>query len=76
MRWLKLTAVASVVAAAVAIGSASAIAADAAEQFYRGKTVQVLVGFGPGGGYDLYARTLARYLGKSEAERLLTSQKG
>jgi tripartite-type tricarboxylate transporter receptor subunit TctC len=26
--------------------------------------VQVLVGFGPGGGYDLYARTLARYMGK------------
>ena len=64
MKWLKLTAVASVVAAAVAIGSVSAIAADAAEQFYRGKTVQVLVGFAPGGGYDLYARTLARYLGK------------
>jgi len=64
MKWLKLTAVASVVAAAVAIGSVSAIAADAAAQFYRGKTVQVLVGFSPGGGYDLYARTLARYLGK------------
>ena len=64
MKWFKLTAVASVVAAAVAVGSASAIAADAAEAFYRGKTVQVLVGFGPGGGYDLYARTLARYLGK------------
>ena len=64
MKWLRLTAVASVVAAAVGIGSASAIAADAAAQFYRGKTVQVLVGFSPGGGYDLYARTLARYLGK------------
>ena len=64
MTWLKLTAVASVVAAAVAAGSASAVAADAVENFYRGRTVQVLVGFGPGGGYDLYARTLARYMGK------------
>ena len=64
MKWLKHTVVASAVAAAVAIGSASAIAADAAQNFYRGKTVQVLVGFGPGGGYDLYARTLARYMGK------------
>ena len=64
MKWFKLTAVASVVAAAVAVGSASAIAADAAEAFYRGKTIQVMVGFSPGGGYDLYARTLARYLGK------------
>ena len=26
--------------------------------------MQVLVGFGPGGGYDLYARTLARYMGR------------
>ena len=32
MKWFKLTAVASVVAAAVAVGSASAIAADAAER--------------------------------------------
>jgi len=64
MKCLKLSIVATVVAAAVAIGSASAIAADAAEQFYRGRTVQIMVGFGPGGGYDLYARTLGRYLGK------------
>jgi len=32
--------------------------------FYRGKTVTISVGFGPGGGYDRHARTLARYLGK------------
>jgi tripartite-type tricarboxylate transporter receptor subunit TctC len=52
-------------AAAALIGaSAPAKAADAVADFYRGKTVQVLVGFGPGGGYDLYARTLARYMGK------------
>ena len=31
---------------------------DAAE-FYRGKTVRVLVGSPPGGGYDLYARLIA-----------------
>jgi tripartite-type tricarboxylate transporter receptor subunit TctC len=29
-----------------------------------GKTVTVYVGFGPGGGYDLYGRVLARHLGK------------
>jgi len=44
--------------------SAPAHAADAVADFYKGKTVQVLVGFGPGGGYDLYARTLARYMGR------------
>jgi tripartite-type tricarboxylate transporter receptor subunit TctC len=64
MRLFRFAALAAVVAAAVGVGSASAIAADAVENFYRGKTVQVLVGFGPGGGYDLYARTLARYMGK------------
>jgi tripartite-type tricarboxylate transporter receptor subunit TctC len=39
-------------------------AADAVETFYKGRTVQVLIGFSPGGGYDIYARTLARYMGK------------
>ncbi|HEX5282187.1 MAG TPA: hypothetical protein VFW28_19060 [Micropepsaceae bacterium] len=38
--------------------------AQAAEDFYRGKTVQLIVGFSPGGGYDLYARVLARHIGK------------
>jgi tripartite-type tricarboxylate transporter receptor subunit TctC len=31
--------------------------------FYRGKTVEILVGFSAGGGYDAYARALARALG-------------
>jgi tripartite-type tricarboxylate transporter receptor subunit TctC len=30
---------------------------------YAGKTINIIVGFGPGGGYDLYARLLSRYLG-------------
>jgi tripartite-type tricarboxylate transporter receptor subunit TctC len=41
-----------------------AAAADPVADFYAGKTVKILVGFGPGGGYDLYARTLARHLGR------------
>jgi tripartite-type tricarboxylate transporter receptor subunit TctC len=45
-------------------GTLPAIAADPVAEFYAGKTVRVLVGFGPGGGYDLYARTLARYFGR------------
>ncbi len=32
--------------------------------FYKGKTVRFTVGFGPGGGYDAYARMIAPYLGK------------
>ena len=38
-------------------------AADEAADFYRGKTISVIVGFGAGGGYDLYARLLAHYVG-------------
>lgn len=33
-----------------------------AQDFFKGKTVTVVVGFSPGGGYDQYARTVARYL--------------
>jgi tripartite-type tricarboxylate transporter receptor subunit TctC len=33
--------------------------------FFAGKTLRVVVGFSPGGGYDLYARQLGRYLGSS-----------
>jgi tripartite-type tricarboxylate transporter receptor subunit TctC len=29
---------------------------------FAGKTITIIVGFGPGGGYDLYARTLARHM--------------
>jgi tripartite-type tricarboxylate transporter receptor subunit TctC len=32
--------------------------------FYEGKTVRIVVGLAAGGGYDLYARTLARHMGK------------
>src|SRR5258708_3197565 len=33
-------------------------------QFYKGKTFTVVSGSAPGGGYDTYARLLARYLGR------------
>lgn len=35
----------------------------AAEDFYAGKTLTILVGFSAGGGFDINARTLARYIG-------------
>jgi tripartite-type tricarboxylate transporter receptor subunit TctC len=39
-------------------------AAQDADAFYKGKQIRFLVGSAPGGGYDLYARALAAYLGK------------
>jgi tripartite-type tricarboxylate transporter receptor subunit TctC len=57
-RWAAALVVAAVFAAPRA--HADAAAAD----FYRGKQVNLIVGFGPGGGYDIYARLLARHLGR------------
>jgi tripartite-type tricarboxylate transporter receptor subunit TctC len=38
--------------------------ADAVADFYKGKLIRVVVGFGSGGGYDVYARLLSRHLGR------------
>ena len=39
-------------------------AGSAAEDFYRGKVIRIIVGFSAGGGFDTFARTVARYMGK------------
>src|SRR5262249_44004245 len=39
-------------------------AAQGPADFYHGKNVALAISFSPGGGYDLYARTLARHMGK------------
>src|SRR5665213_1849084 len=46
-----------------AVMTTSPSQAQTAGDFYKGKTVTLLVGSTPGGGYDLYARMLARFLG-------------
>ena len=38
--------------------------AQSVEEFYKGKVVNLVIGFSVGGGYDLYARHLARFMGK------------
>ncbi|MEA2990989.1 MAG: hypothetical protein QOG83_3700, partial [Alphaproteobacteria bacterium] len=38
--------------------------AQTAADFYRNKSITLAISFSVGGGYDLYARTLARYMGK------------
>jgi tripartite-type tricarboxylate transporter receptor subunit TctC len=42
----------------------SAARADAVSDFYKGKTVNVVVGYGSGGGYDVYGRLVAMHIGK------------
>jgi tripartite-type tricarboxylate transporter receptor subunit TctC len=39
-------------------------AARAEDAPFAGKSVRMIIGFGPGGGYDRWARTIARHLGK------------
>ena len=36
--------------------------ADPVAAFYRGKTIRLLIGYGPGGGYDIYGRLVAEFL--------------
>jgi tripartite-type tricarboxylate transporter receptor subunit TctC len=38
--------------------------AQSVADFYKGKTITVIVGYSAGGGYDLYARALSRHMGK------------
>jgi tripartite-type tricarboxylate transporter receptor subunit TctC len=38
--------------------------ADDVADFYRGKRINLVVGYGTGGGYDLYARMLGRFMGE------------
>jgi tripartite-type tricarboxylate transporter receptor subunit TctC len=35
-----------------------------ADDFYRGKTIRVIVGGSAGGGFDIYTRAMARHMGK------------
>jgi len=32
--------------------------------FYKGKQISILIGYAPGGGYDLNARLFSRYMGR------------
>ena len=51
------------VALAALLAAASANAETAAD-FYKGKTLTLIAGFPPGGGYDTYVRVLARHYGR------------
>ena len=50
---------------ALACGAShGALAQDNPEAFYAGRNVTLLVGYPPGGGYDVYARVLQRHMGR------------
>jgi tripartite-type tricarboxylate transporter receptor subunit TctC len=45
------------------IGS-SARATDEVERFYAGKNIEMLIGYGAGGGFDMWARAVAQHMGR------------
>jgi tripartite-type tricarboxylate transporter receptor subunit TctC len=58
----------TLLAAAISVSIAglgdTALAQEAVQSFYAGKTISLYVGFSPGGSYDFYARLFARHLGR------------
>ncbi len=48
----------------LAFGVLALLCQPAAAQDLGGRSVSLLIGFGPGGGYDLWGRTVARHIGK------------
>lgn len=57
-------AAASTLPAAVDMTGIAAFDERAVGEFYRGKTVRLVVGYGAGGGYDTYARVISKYAPK------------
>jgi tripartite-type tricarboxylate transporter receptor subunit TctC len=49
--------------AAVLLAGGTAGSAQAPEQFYRGKTIDFVVGYPPGGSNDIWSRLVAKHLG-------------
>lgn len=58
----KRHALSAAIAVSAILSSASGTAL--AQSFYDGKTVRIVVGLAPGGGFDTYARLIGRHLGK------------
>ena len=47
-----------------AAGALSPVAAEPVADFYKGKSIRIVVAYGAGGGYDEYARLIGRHLGR------------
>jgi tripartite-type tricarboxylate transporter receptor subunit TctC len=62
MRLMSL--VRSVALAFLALCHASLARAQTPAEFYKGRTIDLYIGYSAGGGYDVYARLLARHMGR------------
>lgn len=52
------------IVAALAAVSTGTARAESVEEFYKGRSMPLIIGFSAGSGYDIYARLLARFMGK------------
>jgi tripartite-type tricarboxylate transporter receptor subunit TctC len=62
---LSKTIVGGIAAATLAFALPSIARAESVADFYKGKTVEMYIGYSVGGGYDIYARTLANHMGRN-----------
>lgn len=51
-------------AALAALALTAAASSVAGDEFYKGRQISIICGFASGGGYDAYARLLARHMGR------------
>jgi len=60
---------AAIIAAAIAVAATTlasvSLKAEPVADFYRGKTLRMLIGYGPAGGYDIYGRLVAEFRKKN-----------
>src|SRR6202161_935567 len=63
-------------ALAASLAPPRVVRAETAAEYYRGKTVRILVGSPPGGGYDIYARLVTPALAEKLGATVLVENKG
>lgn len=55
---------AGLLALAAMVTTQRALAQDPIADFYKGKTMRIVIGYAPGGGYDIYGRVFAEHFGR------------
>src|SRR5262245_55865464 len=55
---------AGLISMAGAVVPPAAAQGEAIADFYKGKTLRIIIGYAPGGGYDIYGRVFAEFFGR------------
>ncbi|HEY4133915.1 MAG TPA: tripartite tricarboxylate transporter substrate-binding protein [Alphaproteobacteria bacterium] len=63
-RSLLAAGLAGVLAGGIMAAAAGGAEAQSVEQFYKGRQIRFILGSAGGGGYDVYSRTITRYMGR------------